>query len=524
MEAFEKAAALRPDWAWGPLLVSEALRSLLDYEGALRELDRAIALDPGLAWAYAFKARVYFQSRTRPADMEWMARALALSPKDGWMHAWRAEGFRRLGKFRKAAPIFERALRLDPLYDQGFCWRARMLEAQGRPAAALGSLDRGIELCPGFEKAYRQKVRALRALGRTREALKTLEAAVRLNHRNDWLGAWRVEGTSFGPAAEKAVFELREYLPKAKGPEKARALGWLGETLSQLGRPEEALSELDAALAVDEKFAWAHAWKGEALAALGRPDSARAALDRALELDPAYGRAWAWRGRVRADRGDWAGAEADFDKALAIRRIEYSWILAWRGEARLALGRATEAVRDLTGALGLDRQPKFHFWRGKSLLALGREAEGRRDLLLAQALTSPRADDFPWKDLLAAEEFRRAASQASAPAGADRPAPPAASWLYPCVTGSSGVELGAQVRDVIWPSADPLRLAYGPGPAGKARARTSSDGRSLRRPTRSRAPLRLPGQAALQRGRPKRVGRLNARPNWNPPAGPGLLG
>ncbi len=429
LECFESAVRLEPEWAWGYLLRGEAKRSLLDYQGALADYDRALALEPKLAWAVAFKARVLFQSRTDARDLKVMELAVKLAPKEGWMRAWRAESFRRLGRLRAAGKEFALALRLDPLYDQAYTWRAKMLLAQGRAKQAVASLERGIALCPAFEKAYRPLVKARRALGDAAGALKALDRAVALNHRNNWLGNWRVEGAPMDAAAGGALAELDEFLRRKPGH--ARALAWRGETLTQVGRLQDGLRDLESALRISPDDAWALAWKGECLLKLGRGDEALGALDRAVSLDASYGRALIWRARLRALGKDWSGALADFEAAAAARRVEYSWLDAWRGQALLELGRNEEALKALDCAVLLDSNSLlFHGWRAKARARTGDPVGGRNDLLRAAGVG---ADGFPWPELARAEEARHAGRQAQAcetlgPVirrfGADQP------WLY----------------------------------------------------------------------------------------------
>jgi tetratricopeptide (TPR) repeat protein len=402
LECFENASRLKPDWSWGHLLKGEAKRSLLDYAGALADYDRALKLDPGLAWAVAFKARVLFQSRTDSRDLALMDRAVALAPREGWMRAWRAESLRRLGRLSQSEREFRRAMRLDPLYDQAYVWRSKLLLARGRPREALSSLKKGIALCPDFEKAYRPLVRALRALGDTPGALRALEKVAALNHRNNWLGNWRVEGVPDDDAAKAALSELDAALKRRPGA--VRVLAWRGETLTQMGRLEAGLKDLDAALRLAPTLSWARAWRGECLLKLGRLEDSRADLDRAVASDPSYGRSWIWRGRLKALGKDWAGAGADFERAAAERRVEYSWLDAWCGQAKLELGLPDEALKDLDRAVLLDPHARlFYGWRAKARLKTG-DIRGSREDLLRLAVSR---DGLPWGEIADAEQLRR---------------------------------------------------------------------------------------------------------------------
>jgi tetratricopeptide (TPR) repeat protein/MoaA/NifB/PqqE/SkfB family radical SAM enzyme len=435
----DAALALEPGWAWGWLLRGEIKRSLIDYAGGAADLRRAAELDPKWSWAHGFLSRAIYQGGTDEGGLVPIDEAVRLGSKEGFLLCWRGEAYRRLGRFEEAAKDFERGLELDPLYDQGYGWRARLLDAQGRHDEAAASLRKGIALCPLFEKARRQLVRSLRGAGRTAEALKELDRAVKLNHRNDWLGVWRAEGQPDGASARQALAELDAHL--SRRPSDARALAWKGETLAQIGRLPEALAALDAAVARAPRDAGALSWRGEALLRLGRVAEARADLDRAVALDPGDGRAWAWRGRARLLGGDAAGADSDLTRALSARRVEYAWISAWRGEARLALHRPDAARGDFDAAVALDPgQGLFFALRAKARADLGDAAGARADLDAARSRPSPapepgptRWGELPWRRILDAEDCRRSGRAAKglsllrpvlAKHGEDAP------WLY----------------------------------------------------------------------------------------------
>lgn len=390
-EHFDHALRVSND-AWHLILRAEARRSRIQYGTALADFDRA-GPDP---LALAFKSRVLFQMRTDARDIRVLDAAIRLAPREGWMLAWKGESQRRLGDAEGAIKTLERALALDPLYDQAYGWLARSLEERGEHARAVTALEKGILLCPDFEKAYRPLVRALRGAGRVAEALETLDRAAALNHRNGWLGVWRVEGQA---DEHGALAALETHL--ASHPDDARARRWRGEALTQLGRHEEALADLDRALSLEPGSAWARAWKGEALYKLGRAAEAREALDAAVGLDPDYGRAWAWRGRLKADHKDWEGALADYEQALGRRRIEYSWLFAWRGEAQLELGHLDAALRDLDAAVGLDApNPAFRRLRARARHVAKDVAGACEDLLCGEG--------GEWPAVAEAERLRRA--------------------------------------------------------------------------------------------------------------------
>jgi tetratricopeptide (TPR) repeat protein len=74
----------------------------------------------------------------------------------------------------------------------------------------------------------------------------------------------------------------------ARWPDHWESYSARGLVRVRLGRPQEALLDLDKALAMAPQDADTHYRRGLALTDLGRPEEARAAWERTLELDPSH--------------------------------------------------------------------------------------------------------------------------------------------------------------------------------------------------------------------------------------------
>ena len=89
-----------------------------------------------------------------------------------------------------------------------------------------------------------------------------------------------------------------------------------GILLSDQGRKEEALRELDVAISLDETQPGVHYELAVVLKDLGRVEEAEAAYRRALEQDPSNADAYNNLGVILAQRGDIPGAAQLFAAAL----------------------------------------------------------------------------------------------------------------------------------------------------------------------------------------------------------------
>ena len=116
------------------------------------------------------------------------------------------------------------------------------------------------------------------------------------------------------------------------------AYGLKGSFLSLQDLVERAVEIERRALALDPDFADAHMWLGSSLLQLGRTEDAIAELREAVQLDPQNGQAH--QGLARAlwvGKGDFAGAIPEFEKAIELNpEAGYSYLqlgllLAWEG-------------------------------------------------------------------------------------------------------------------------------------------------------------------------------------------------
>ncbi|MFF7586448.1 tetratricopeptide repeat protein [Kitasatospora purpeofusca] len=165
-----------------------------------------------------------------------------------------------------------------------------------------------------------------------------------------------------------------------------QALAYRGRVLNWHGHHERALADFTAALALDPEYAWALSRRGEARQLAGLAEEAMADFTAALALDPDD--AWALGSRGQAHRLAGRSDEAVADLTAAILLDpEYAWALTQRGEAFRTAGRLAEAVADFTAALALDPGDAWSLSsRGQALRQAGRLDEAIADLTAALAL------------------------------------------------------------------------------------------------------------------------------------------
>ena len=170
--------------------------------------------------------------------------------------------------------------------------------------------------------------------------------------------------------AEAALKELLE-----AAPGRPDLLEMLGIAAASQGRPGEALSWFDRALAVRADSASLRHNRARALSALGRAREAREDLEAAIALNAALLPAWTELGGVLQELGDARGAERAYRKAIELKpsQAEVHYNL---GVFLQRAGRAEEAVAAYRRAVAL--KPAFPAALnnlGNTLRSLGRADE-----------------------------------------------------------------------------------------------------------------------------------------------------
>ncbi|MGW9130475.1 tetratricopeptide repeat protein [Streptomyces sp. NPDC055681] len=166
-----------------------------------------------------------------------------------------------------------------------------------------------------------------------------------------WVHTYRGQRLFLADRGEEALAELDRAV--AAAPHNHHALAYRGDVHRSLGRFDEAVADLTAALDLDPTHAWALVQRGETHRLASRFDEAVADLTAALDLDPIHAWALVQRGEAHRLAGRFDEAVADLTAALDLDPI-HAWALAARGYAHQLAGRFDEAVADFTAAFDLD--------------------------------------------------------------------------------------------------------------------------------------------------------------------------
>ncbi|GAA0601327.1 tetratricopeptide repeat protein [Streptomyces crystallinus] len=194
----------------------------------------------------------------------------------------------------------------------------------------------------------------------------------------------RAAGLRHEGSHQQALAELDQAI--ALDPGRARAYYGRAVAHNALHGAAAALPDLDRACELAPDDAYYIGYRGDIYRRLGRFEEALADLDRAVLLDPGDAWAPASRGQTRHQMGDLQSALADLDRALELNG-DYVWALMRRAQVRRGLADQAGALADLERAERLSTDPAWVVGERADLLrSAGRHEEAVAEYARAFAL------------------------------------------------------------------------------------------------------------------------------------------
>ncbi|MDP3544076.1 MAG: hypothetical protein Q8T11_16540 [Elusimicrobiota bacterium] len=342
---------------WALLLRARAKAALGRPALAEADVTRAFDLDPDCGWIFGLSVgpltvpcegrRLYEENRSFHEQKGCYA-PRAFHGKLAIMAGKIDEGLAHLDWAAKAAPK-------RPYL---FSWRGEARRRLGDLAGARADARRALSLDPRYAVAWTTLAAVERQSGRPAAALEAARRAARC-------GPWYENAPLEAARACLALGDVRGALTwLERAARRSSRLGWrnLGEGASFPAPDPETLLR-DAP------------WRGKLLAWCGESLVSRGEPARALEfLDAPHPFAPAWRGEARLALGDAAGAERDLKAAV---RLAPRYARAWAAlaSARFDLGRLRPALAACDQALALEPDWAWALYqRGRVLGALGNKA------------------------------------------------------------------------------------------------------------------------------------------------------
>ena len=183
---------------------------------------------------------------------------------------------------------------------------------------------------------------------------------------------------------EEALPELQKAI--AEDGDDSFAHGLMAICLSELDRHQQALEAAKRAVETAPDSDYGHYVLARVYADRSRLDEAFEAISTAVRIDPDDALNHAWLARIEYERESWNAAVAAADAGLALD-AENDMCLHYRSLALVKLGRGEEARRDQETLLASDpNDPHSHAARGWTLLEEGDSEKAKEHFLEALRL------------------------------------------------------------------------------------------------------------------------------------------
>jgi adenylate cyclase len=265
--------------------------------------EKALALDPqyaevyvGLGWTYWIE-----WSWRWSADLQTLERALALAQQALTLddslpnaHSLLSCVYAQKQQPDQAIAEGERAIALDPNNADSYFFQAAALNLAGRPAEAIRMIEQAMRLNPHYPPFYLAELgSAYRSAGRYAEAVATLKNLISQNPNMlfahfylafSYVQQWAFQqGADSQPLAQAIAAAQRTLTLNDAFPRGHTILGVVYLWQKQY---EQALAEMERAVALDPKEAWGSAVLAEVLSRVRRPEEAVGMVEQALHRKP----------------------------------------------------------------------------------------------------------------------------------------------------------------------------------------------------------------------------------------------
>jgi protein O-GlcNAc transferase len=255
LACYDKALALKPDYAEAFYSRGIALKKLGRLEEALASFDQALALKPDFAEAFNTRAVALLELQHFDEAVMSFDKALVLKPD--YVEAFHNRGvaLQRLKRLEEALASYDNALALNPDFAEALTYRGSALQELRRLDDALACYDKALTLKPDDVDALDQCGGALQEARRFDDALACYDRALAL--KPDYVEAWNNRGCALQAMKrlDQALASFDQAL--ALKPDYAEAFFNRGVTLRQLKRSEAALASFENALALQPDHAQA---------------------------------------------------------------------------------------------------------------------------------------------------------------------------------------------------------------------------------------------------------------------------
>jgi protein O-GlcNAc transferase len=280
---YEKAIAIKPDYAKVHFNLAGALQELGQLEDAVNSYEKTLEIEPDFAEAHNNLGNVFKELKQDDAAVQSYKKALVLKPD--YVEAQYSLGItlQNLGQLEAAVNCYEKVLVIKPNFAEMYNNLGVVHQELGQLDAAVKQLENGLTIKPDFAEAHNNLGNVFKELDQNDDAVKCFEKALVIQ------------------------------------PNYAEAHNNLGIVLIKLDHLDDAVQCYEKALSIKPDFADAYFNLGLAFMQLKRFDDAYNSNEKALTLTSDFAEGYAVQGRIFYCKKQLDEALISFERAYAIK-------------------------------------------------------------------------------------------------------------------------------------------------------------------------------------------------------------
>ena len=321
--AFQKAIAIKPDYAEAFNNMGNAIRDQGSLEKAIQAYNKAIKLKPNYTEAYC-NMGIALKDQDKPNEaIAAFKKAIAINPNyseafynmgvtlhdqrllEEAIHAYKialsinpdyieacnnlGNAFKQIGMLDKAIGAFKAALTIKPDYAEAHNNLGNTMKDQGRLDEAIVAYNMALSIRPNYPEVYNNKGNTLKLKGYFEEAIQAYKKAISIKPvyaeaYYNMGNALKIQGK-----LEEATWAYNQALHN--NPDYVEAYNNLGGTFHEQGALDDAAKAYSAALSIRPDYAEAHNNLGVIFQERGKFDDATRAYKKALSFQPNFSEA-----------------------------------------------------------------------------------------------------------------------------------------------------------------------------------------------------------------------------------------
>ncbi|WP_293339151.1 tetratricopeptide repeat protein [Microcoleus sp. CAWBG58] len=153
--SYEKAIAIKPDWAEAYGNIASARSQQGNFDAAIIAYQQAVALKPELEVLHFNLANSFMQQYNYEAAIANYQNTLKIKPDWPEVHANIGSCLSMQGKLEEALTSYQQALALKPDWAEVYC-RMGHIQKQDKPLEAIAYFEKAIECNPKYSEAHQQ--------------------------------------------------------------------------------------------------------------------------------------------------------------------------------------------------------------------------------------------------------------------------------------------------------------------------------------------------------------------------------